>query len=49
MIAATAGEVTTASNLLNHDDVDLSADDAAAVNKAIDDIYAVLLVKGLHP
>lgn len=42
MVVPTAGEVTTAENLLNHDDVDLSAAEAVTVNKAIDDIYAVL-------
>lgn len=46
LVAPTAGEVNTAYNLLNHDDVNLSADDAAAVNKAIDDIYAVFVSEG---
>lgn len=46
LVAPTAGEANTAYNLLNHDDVNLSADDAAAVNKAIDDIYAVFVSEG---
>lgn len=46
LVAPTAGEVNTAYNLLNHDDVNLSAADAVAVNKAIDDIYAVFVSEG---
>lgn len=49
LIVPTAGDVTIAENLMNHDDVNLSVTDAAAVNKAIDDIYAILSRTGSNP
>lgn len=46
LIVPSAGDVTVVENLMNHDDVNLSVEDAASINKAIDDIYAILSSKG---
>lgn len=47
LVVPTAGEITTATNLLNHDDVDMTEYQAGRVNGAIDEIYALFVKEGV--
>ena len=47
LLVPTAGEITTAYNLLNHDDVNMNEYQAGRVNGAIDEVYALFAKEGV--